>query len=103
MRRATLWLVASTRPPLARPRLGKPSHREVELSRVRGAPTPAQSATKLTVVKQTQSPNSTGDARDWTPVLHRYREPNHVRSMLEVLITAVPFVLLWILMWASLG
>jgi acyl-lipid omega-6 desaturase (Delta-12 desaturase) len=43
-------------------------------------------------LKQTQSPNSAGDARDWTPILHRYRDPDHVRSMLEVLITAVPFV-----------
>jgi acyl-lipid omega-6 desaturase (Delta-12 desaturase) len=57
----------------------------------------------LDVLKQPQSPNSTSDARDWTRILHRYREPDHVRSMLEVLITAVPFVLLWILMWASLG
>jgi acyl-lipid omega-6 desaturase (Delta-12 desaturase) len=55
------------------------------------------------VLKQTRSPNRSGDARDWAPILHRYREPDHVRSMFEVLVTAVPFVLLWILMWASLG
>ena len=55
------------------------------------------------ILKQTQSPSSTRDARDWTPILHRYREPDHVRSVLEVLITAVPFVLLWILMWLSLS
>jgi acyl-lipid omega-6 desaturase (Delta-12 desaturase) len=54
-------------------------------------------------LKQTRSPNRSGDARDWTPILHRYREADHVRSMLEVLVTAVPFVLLWILMLASLG
>jgi fatty acid desaturase len=55
------------------------------------------------VLKQAQSPNRTGDARDWTPILRRYREPDHVRAVLEVLITAVPFVLLWTLMWATLG
>jgi acyl-lipid omega-6 desaturase (Delta-12 desaturase) len=43
------------------------------------------------------------DARQWTPILQRYREPNHGRSLLEVLITAVPFIGLWILAWASLG
>ena len=51
----------------------------------------------------TQSPDRSGDARDWTPILNRYREPDQARSLLEILITAVPFVLLWILMWVSLG
>jgi omega-6 fatty acid desaturase (delta-12 desaturase) len=55
------------------------------------------------LLKQKQSPNGAGNARDWTPILHRYREPDQVRSVIEVLITAVPFVLLWILAWASLG
>lgn len=55
------------------------------------------------ILEQTQSPNSIREVRGWTPILHRYREPNHVRSVLEVLITAVPFVLLWILMWLSLS
>src|SRR4029453_17814487 len=55
------------------------------------------------MLKQAQSPNCTGDARNWTPILNRYREPDQVRGVLEVLITAVPFVLLWALMWASLG
>jgi len=54
-------------------------------------------------LKQAQSPNSIGNARDWAPILRRYREPDHVRSVLEVFITAVPFVLLWVLMWASLS
>jgi len=34
--------------------------------------------------------------------LARYREPNHVRSIVEVLITIVPFALLWLLMLLSL-
>jgi len=54
------------------------------------------------LVTQTQ-PACIEDARDWTPLLHRYREPDQVRSMLEILITAVPFLVLWILMWASLS
>jgi omega-6 fatty acid desaturase (delta-12 desaturase) len=55
------------------------------------------------MLKQAPSTNGTGDARDWTPILNRYREPDHVRAVFEVFITAVPFVLLWTLMWASLG
>lgn len=54
-------------------------------------------------MKQAQSPINIGNARDWAPILRRYREPDHARSVLEVFITAVPFALLWILMWASLG
>jgi omega-6 fatty acid desaturase (delta-12 desaturase) len=38
----------------------------------------------------------------WAPILARYREPNCARSTVELAITAVPFVLLWILMWAAL-
>ena len=56
-----------------------------------------------TLQKQKLPATSTGDGRKWTPILHRYREPDHVRSVLEILITVVPFVLLWILMWASLS
>ena len=39
----------------------------------------------------------------WPSVLARYREPSCVRSIVELVITAVPFVVLWILMWAALG
>jgi hypothetical protein len=34
--------------------------------------------------------------------LARYRNPHHGRSLLEILITVVPFVGLWSLMWLSL-
>ena len=34
--------------------------------------------------------------------LAAYREPNSARSVFELLITAVPFVLLWALMWVAL-
>jgi fatty acid desaturase len=43
------------------------------------------------------------DPRAWPSVLARYREPSCVRSMVEIVITVVPFVVLWILMRAALG
>jgi len=43
------------------------------------------------------------DPMAWPSVLARYREPSCVRSIVEVVITAVPFVILWILMWTALG
>jgi omega-6 fatty acid desaturase (delta-12 desaturase) len=43
------------------------------------------------------------DARGLTQILARYRAPSVARSMTELAITAVPLVLIWILMWATLG
>ena len=34
-------------------------------------------------------------------MLARYREPSSARGVLELAITAVPFVLIWVLMWAA--
>jgi omega-6 fatty acid desaturase (delta-12 desaturase) len=42
------------------------------------------------------------DLRALTQSLAHYREPDHGRSVVEILITVVPFVLLWLLMWFSL-
>jgi acyl-lipid omega-6 desaturase (Delta-12 desaturase) len=42
------------------------------------------------------------DSRALAHILARYREPNCARGVLELVITAVPFVLIWILMWATL-
>src|ERR1700688_1556097 len=42
------------------------------------------------------------DMRALTQALTRYREPNHGRSIVELLITLVPLVLLWLLMWRAL-
>ncbi len=39
----------------------------------------------------------------WARILARYREPCRARSTLELAITVVPLVLLWILMWATLS
>ena len=41
-------------------------------------------------------------ARGWTPILARYREPSRARSIIELVMTAGPLVLLWLLMWAAL-
>ena len=41
-------------------------------------------------------------SRPWARILARYREPSCARSMFELVITALPLVLLWILMWAAL-
>jgi acyl-lipid omega-6 desaturase (Delta-12 desaturase) len=42
------------------------------------------------------------DLRALTRSLSRFREPNHGRSVVEVLVTAVPLTLLWLLMWLLL-
>ena len=46
--------------------------------------------------------NSSNDVRAVARSLARYRDPSHARSLVEVLITVVPFVGLWSLMWLSL-
>ena len=45
---------------------------------------------------------SASDVRSWTQILTRYREPNHVRSTVEIVITFVPLATLWALAWAAL-
>src|SRR5437868_3244365 len=39
---------------------------------------------------------------DWTKILARYREPDLLRSLFEIVITAAPFVTLWLVMWVAL-
>jgi omega-6 fatty acid desaturase (delta-12 desaturase) len=41
-------------------------------------------------------------ARGWISILNRYREPSTARSVLEIAITALPLVALWIAMWTVL-
>lgn len=41
-------------------------------------------------------------AQNWAKVLTHYREPNSLRSICEVAITALPFATLWVVMWATL-
>jgi acyl-lipid omega-6 desaturase (Delta-12 desaturase) len=47
-------------------------------------------------------PAATPKTRDLTRVLVLYRAPNLARSIIELVITAGPLVLLWFLMWATL-
>src|SRR6202043_871674 len=42
------------------------------------------------------------DARGWTKTLARYRTPSPARSIIELVITAGPLILLWFLMWVTL-
>jgi omega-6 fatty acid desaturase (delta-12 desaturase) len=45
---------------------------------------------------------ASSDVLAWTKILARYREPSRTRSIAELVITIVPLVLLWVLMWATL-
>jgi fatty acid desaturase len=39
-------------------------------------------------------------ARGWMQILSSYREPNHARSIVEIVITLGPLAALWSLAWA---
>jgi acyl-lipid omega-6 desaturase (Delta-12 desaturase) len=39
------------------------------------------------------------DARRWTQILSRYREPSPVRSIAELTVTVLPLVALWSAAW----
>ena len=41
------------------------------------------------------------DARALTQRLAKYRDPSQARSILEIAVTAVPLVGVWVLMWAA--
>jgi omega-6 fatty acid desaturase (delta-12 desaturase) len=41
------------------------------------------------------------DAKRWTRILARYRDPSYARSIVEIAITLAPLVALWILAWAA--
>lgn len=40
---------------------------------------------------------------NWVRVLAKYREPNHFRSVFELLVSLVPFLALWALAWWALS
>ena len=46
---------------------------------------------------------SAPEAKAWTRILAAYREPSHARSVVEILVTAVPLALVWTAMWAALA
>ena len=43
------------------------------------------------------------DERSWTKILAGYREPSRFRSLFELIVTVVPFVLLWALACAAIA
>jgi omega-6 fatty acid desaturase (delta-12 desaturase) len=45
--------------------------------------------------------DSSAQPPPWTRLLARFRDPSLVRSCMEILITAVPFAVLWIACWLS--
>jgi omega-6 fatty acid desaturase (delta-12 desaturase) len=66
---------------------------------------PQQAVVSAKAAQETDTPESTGAVADMRALTHSlagYREPNHGRSVVEILITVVPFILLWLLMWWSL-
>ncbi len=40
-------------------------------------------------------------AADWIGILNRYRDPSVRRSIVELVVTAAPFVALWLAIWAA--
>jgi omega-6 fatty acid desaturase (delta-12 desaturase) len=52
--------------------------------------------------EQEASLRVTDDLHAWSEVLASYRQPSNARSILEIVVTVLPLVLLWLLMWASL-
>ena len=56
----------------------------------------------MAIDQHTTSVHIVSDARTLAHALTRYREPNSTRSVLEVVITAVPFALIWVLIWTGL-
>src|SRR3979490_3365774 len=43
------------------------------------------------------------DPGAWPRLLAKSREPSRARSVIELVITVVPLILLWVLMWATLN
>lgn len=51
----------------------------------------------------TEAQTHARNAKDWVPVLARYREPSRRRSLTELGLTIGPFLLLWGLAWWALS
>jgi acyl-lipid omega-6 desaturase (Delta-12 desaturase) len=63
-------------------------------------PFPAHRTSMTIASGGTTSPET---ATAWSRILRPYRMPNASRGIFESLVTAVPYAMLWALMWASLG
>ena len=65
---------------------------------------PTPRCCKVHNLRSWKAPELNSDvARDWLLILKSYRSPRTLRSLIEIMITAVPFALLWITMWMALG
>ena len=53
-----------------------------------------------TATSSTAQPKS---AREWIETLARYREPDQTRSVIELMITVVPLIALWVLAWLAMS
>ncbi|MBN4046475.1 fatty acid desaturase [bacterium AH-315-P15] len=53
--------------------------------------------------REIQSETKLAPARDWMQALAPYREPSHLRSVLELAITGISFVVLWVTAWWALS
>ncbi|MCP5086546.1 MAG: fatty acid desaturase, partial [Rhodobacteraceae bacterium] len=42
-------------------------------------------------------------ASDWTRIMAKYRQPSFGRSLWEIFVTVVPFVVLWVLAYLALS
>ena len=54
------------------------------------------------MMQHATSVHTPSDSRALTQALNHYREPYNVRSAFELVITALPLALLWLLTWAAL-
>jgi acyl-lipid omega-6 desaturase (Delta-12 desaturase) len=50
----------------------------------------------------TSAAPATSEARAWTKILAAYRQPSNGRGIVEIAITIVPLIALWVLIWATL-
>jgi omega-6 fatty acid desaturase (delta-12 desaturase) len=56
---------------------------------------------KADSLSQNERPAAETPAAEWIGILARYRNPSAVRSTFELVVTAAPFVGLWLLSWAA--
>lgn len=57
----------------------------------------------MTVPARLNAETAPEHPRDWVSILSRYRDPRPLRSLLELAVSVVPFVLLWGFAWAALS
>jgi omega-6 fatty acid desaturase (delta-12 desaturase) len=67
-----------------------------------GSPPKPQITDSILNIQTAARPLLASEPRRWTQILKPYREPNLVRSTLEIAITFAPLATLWALAWAAL-